>query len=145
MTPVEPTDADIQTMVDAYLECALWCSIPIDRAESLPCLDRRWRAEDGDDRSFLDHGHNVFSFSFAACDVAETECVAFLLDHPEALLDPAEAGHCLWLTRNGHGGGFGDMRGPWTEAQEDRMGDSARMMGERYVDVDGNDDLTILR
>jgi phage-related protein len=70
---------------------------------------------------------------------ADRICGAFYLANADDLegADPRQAGHDLWLTRNGHGAGFWD--GGWPDEAGERLADAARELGESsvYVGDDG--------
>ena len=55
--------------------------------------------------------------------------------------DDRQAGHDLWLTRNGHGAGFWD--GDWPEDFGDRLTAAAKALGECWAYV-GDDGLVYL-
>lgn len=93
----------IKTMVDAYLEAALFSTT-------------------GDDDQPLDKKHSLKSFTKEAVEKATFDCQRFLLaiEMPArrtfgeyAALDYSRLGHDFWLTRNRHGAGFWD--GDWPE------------------------------
>lgn len=88
---------DIEAMVTAYLECALWSSTECD--------------EDGENCRPLDDQYHVDDFSQGAVHEAREDCedlVRMCLDEGTELLDAARMGHDFWLTRNHHGAGFWD-------------------------------------
>lgn len=119
----EPMDAesyDIDSMVNAYLTAALWSSCDDNDSP----MDSRF---DNDD---------IAPDSVA---MAREDCERFVADNADDLaeLDAPQAGHDLWLTRCGHGAGFWD-RGLGDVGE--RLSDSARAFGERYV-VEGDDGL----
>lgn len=88
---------DIEAMIDAYLECALWASVECD--------------EGGNDCHPLDDEYDVDDFAERAVDEAREDCQSFVdlcRDNGVELLDAAQMGHDFWLTRNHHGAGFWD-------------------------------------
>lgn len=97
---------DLDVFTIGYLEAALWSS-------------------NDDDGVPLDENYGIDDFSPVALAEAIRDTEAFrrkagsLLDD----IDPSQAGHDFWLTRNGHGAGFWD-RG---------LGD----VGEKLSDVSG--------
>ena len=111
--------AEIDAMLDASGECALWSSTddigaPLDRGYSREDIDRHTLA------------------------MMRRDVVAFLSANEEeidGLID--RAGHDLWLTRNRHGAGFWD--GDWPEPAATRLTESAHKMGEfeLYIGDDG--------
>lgn len=80
--------------VAAYLECALWSSTHTER-------------EDGDPVPCDSLNHD---WSMEAQTRAEADCLAFTTANASDLedMEPEQAGHDYWLTRNGHGAGFWD-------------------------------------
>jgi len=62
---------------------------------------------------------------------AVADCAAFQTLHADAIGDCAsQAGHDLWLTRNGHGAGFWD--GDWPEPAATELTAAAHCYGESY-------------
>ncbi len=94
---------DLDKFTIAYLECALW-------AES-------YRSGEQDPRPF-DENYSIGDFTPEAIQKAIADCKKFQEENEHALFladygDPKYsndrmAGHDFWLTRNGHGDGFGD-------------------------------------
>lgn len=84
-------DVELDSFAQAYLECALWSSVD----------------DDGDP---LDAKFSVDDLESEVLQKAVQECRAFQESNEADLveLDPAQAGHDFWLTRNGHGAGFWD-------------------------------------
>ncbi len=122
---------DVDTMVEAYLEAALWSST------------------DGDDEP-LDALYSVNDFTHTARKRALDDCTRFATENAALLTDPSVpekcgpkmAGHDLWLTRNGHGAGFWD--GDWSDEVGDRLTEAAHKFGEVSVEVNGNGDLEFM-
>jgi hypothetical protein len=85
--------SNLDSFTTAYLVCALWSST-------------------GDDDEPLDQEHGITDFSPEALDQAVKECAAFQAENQATLLlaelEESRAGHCFWLSRNGHGSGFFD-------------------------------------
>ena len=117
-------------MVRAYLECALWSST-------------------GDDDAPLDRDYDLTDFDASALESARATCDAFYTAHAVDLAtnttgrdDLTQAGHYLWLTRNGHGAGFWD--GDYPDEPGKRLTDAAHALGESdcYVGDDGRVYLT---
>jgi hypothetical protein len=104
----------VQVMTDAYIECALWSSLD-DRGEPLDSSDA------------------LISESLRA--ESRIECQDFYTANAQDLADmnPEQAGHDFWLTRNGHGTGFWD-RG--LGELGNRLSESARIYGTVYLTVD---------
>jgi len=80
----------LTTMVRQYAETALWSSH--DYGEE---LDANYGVSDIDRKTMREF---------------EEDCAAFLDSNATDLveMDPGQAGHDFWLTRNGHGAGFWD-------------------------------------
>jgi hypothetical protein len=105
--------------IRAYLECALWSST------------------DENDEPF-DSNHDIGDFSLEAISQAVEDSQEFLNNFHDTLLclhqqckyDQSQAGHDLWLTRNGHGAGFWD-RG--LHETGEKMTAKAESMGEKYL------------
>jgi hypothetical protein len=117
-TPAEVTDADIDDMLQGYVESALWSST-------------------GDDDQPLYHGHSDVTPETRAG--MREDCARFARENAPDLIAYVEkgrgwayAGHDFWFTRNGHGVGFWD-RG--LGALGKRLSDAARKFGEVYLYV----------
>ncbi len=88
------TPEQLDELVSAYIECALWTSVddneqPLDVEYDEEDLTKRCKAEMRKDcKDFL--------------DLVEQEGLT------ESLESPGQTGHDFWLTRNGHGAGFWD-------------------------------------
>jgi hypothetical protein len=87
--------SDLETFVDAYIECALWSS----NDESTPSGGEP-----------MDANYDPADLSQEVRAQMVTECADFIEANLADLADmPADsAGHDFWLTRNGHGAGFWD-------------------------------------
>lgn len=73
----------------------------------------------------------------AACRnflAAAGACVGFAPVDGLADLDPAQLGHDLWLTRNGHGVGFWDRPGIYGQANAELFTRLAKAMGAHDAD-----------
>lgn len=108
-----------QIMADAYLDCAGW-------------------TDDEDIEDGAGWGEQAYAAASAACrrfltmGCTEDEVMCLLL---AGGWSPSQAGHDLWLTRNGHGTGFWDrMPYGYTRIGE-MLSHYARQMGEQYVSV----------
>lgn len=105
--------------LQGYLACALWSSAD-------------------DDGEPLDNTYTVGDLADITMKEAQDDCGDFLRDHAGDLqgIDPAQAGHGFWLTRNRHGAGFWD-RGLGDVG--DRLSAAAHAAGELglYVGDDG--------
>ena len=81
-------------------------------------------------------------FSAYAKAEAYIECRNFYWANKDLIPDDklVQAGHDLWLTRNGHGSGFWDRPEIWGEEGTDILTRCAHSMGEKRVAV-GDDGL----
>ena len=116
----------MQTMLDAYIECALWSTADESTPEGGEPLDQNYSASDLAPETLAEMASDCERFA----KVNE----AFIGDAPEY-----QVGHDLWLTRNGHGAGFWD-RDADLYANQDALTEAARAMGEIYLYV-GDDGL----
>lgn len=121
--PVYWTNNHAPRHLRQYLETALWAST----------------GEDEDGRDFpLDEMHGPYDFTDEAVDRAHHDYQKFLSKlSPQARQEIEdqghdEAAHDLWLTRNGHGAGFGD--GDWEHGDE--LTAAAKSLGEQHVHVE---------
>lgn len=115
----------IDTMLDAYIECALWSSVDPETEEPLD-----------------DICDDVSEETRAAM---RKDCEGFLYLAEEAGLiteddDAARLGHDLWLTQNRHGAGFWD--GDWDE-RGDALTDIAHSFGSVDLWVNESGEATI--
>ena len=93
----------LSDMIDGYLDCALWASIPLSKDESA-------------DQSLTDLGYERANCCADTLTDARAACAGFAEAHGDALraafevsgYTPSHAGHDLFLSRNGHGAGFFD-------------------------------------
>lgn len=85
------SDGDVQLMVRAYLECAVWAGV----------------VHDDDD---LDRSYDLDDLSPESEALAWDDCDMFLeyVGQQVRGLDPEQVGYDFYLTRNGHGAGFWD-------------------------------------
>ena len=115
---------DLQSMTDAYLECALWSS-------------HAYLTGDEDAEPVELEGYYP-SETFER--EARQDCRAFIVSNMADLsaMDAEQAGHDFWLTRNGHGAGFWD-RGLGKLGE--RLTSAAWVYGE--VDLYVGDDETV--
>jgi hypothetical protein len=113
------SDDDLEPVVRAYLECALWSS--------------HGDVDDDGNAEPLDANHDIRDVSLQGWDEAREIIADFVARHPDSVssypLDPEQFGHDLWLTRNGHGTGFWD-RGLGTLGE--RLTEAAHSFGEAY-------------
>jgi len=109
----------IDKMLAAYLACALWSS-------------------SDDDGNSLDGRFDTGDIATESVADARAQCADFISSVGGDLgdMDPEQAGHDFWLTRNHHGAGFWD-RGLGTVGQ--RLTDATRPYGgsDAYVGDDG--------
>lgn len=116
--------AYISEMLDAYVGCALWSSMD-------------WADDSGGEPIDANYGRD----DITAATLAEmlADCQAFARDNARDLsgIEPGQAGHDFWLTRNGHGAGFWD-RGLGDRG--DRLTAACRPYGsvDLYVTDDGS-------
>lgn len=90
------TDADLQAMVESYIETALWSSTECtEDGEMGEPLDENYSAEDIDDSLFAEMVSDCDSFRDGQAELLED-------------VSPSDMGHNFWLSRNGHGAGFFD-------------------------------------
>lgn len=89
-------DADLLAMVTSYAEAALWSSTDI--------------SADGDMGEPLDTDYGVEDIDNAAYAEMVSDCESFRDCQADLLgdVEPSDAGHNFWLSRNGHGAGFFD-------------------------------------
>lgn len=113
------TRNELQTMADAYIECALFTAdeelIPpksgqFDQTPYLPRVTRAMKAE-----------------ALAVCTAFYDANAADLADYPAD-----SAGHDLWYTRNGHGVGFWEAD-HCTDEQGERLTAAAHKLRECYL------------
>jgi hypothetical protein len=106
--------ADLADMVQSYIACALWSSSDeSDESGGVP----------------LDKNYSVDDLAPATLATMKMDCEKFLyMNIKDIGPNAAQAGHDLWLTRNGHGCGFWDSDWP-TEAGK-RLTVAAHALGE---------------
>lgn len=138
-------DDYLTNMFDAYLECALWSSLDSSRCDhcNKQNLDENGECQTPDCAGYGNNptlDANYLPDDIASESLAEmlADCSAFRTDNAEDLanMDPRQAGHDFWLTRNGHGAGFWD-RGLGKRGE--RLTEAAYVYGESdlYVGDDG--------
>lgn len=120
------TREELDLMLAAYVECALW--------SSTYC-----KSEDDDPRP-MDDNYGPEDLAPETLAEMRADCEAFAADNAADLIgrwsDPELVGHDFWLTRNHHGAGFWD-RGEGERG--DRLTRAAQVYGEvdLYVGDDG--------
>lgn len=114
-------------LLQAYIECALWASTDESTPEGGEPMDANYSASD-----------------LAPETLAEmaSDCAEFERDNEADIgCQWEQAGHDLWLTRNGHGVGFWDRDDNTygTPEARARLNAAAKAMGARtlYVGDDG--------
>jgi hypothetical protein len=133
-SPVDGLEAWIIEGFDHYITAMLWLVRPMGSCE-----------EEDDDESWSDKGNGVGDLvpSFRETLLADyrvfvQSCVDASLGVDVTSFDCRQFGHDAWLTREGHGCGFGD--GDWPE-HGDALGRLARAWGESYLCTFWNDEL----
>ena len=115
------TTRNLQTVLDHYIECALWSSHdyrPESAEESVPFDD--WAsADDIAPTTLTQMREDVAAFIDAAADV----------DGADWWSDE-QLGHDFWLTRNGHGAGFWDRH--YNDTREARAGEKLTELATPY-------------
>jgi hypothetical protein len=117
------TDMQIDTMLAAYIEAALWSSTDESDDSGGEPLDANYSADDIADDALAAMRDDVKAFATKNADDIDGAWV--------------QAGHDFWLTRNGHGAGFWD--GDWPEKAADRLSEASEAFGDStlYVGDDG--------
>ena len=115
--------SDVETMLDAYVACAIWSTNDESDASGGQPMDRNYDFSD------------IHEATMARM---RADCEAFLNANREDIGDRfAEAGHDFWLTRNRHGAGFWD--GDWSKDAGERLTQAAHFKSgvDLYVGDDG--------
>lgn len=106
---------NLDAMLAGYIRCALWSSTDNTDESGGEPLDANYRAEDLESDTIA---------------YMRTECSSFLEAHAGDIgVNYGQAGHDLWLTRNGHGTGFWDRDGVWPYDGR-RLAEAAQALGE---------------
>lgn len=119
---------DLKAFTDAYVEAALWSSNDESDEQGGEPLDANFGPDDIDP---------------ATMRAIERDCASFFEKYGRLVEDDeskaidkwgrwALAGHDFWLTRNGHGAGFGDGNFP---KHDDELYEAAKAAGEFYLYV----------
>ena len=118
---------NIQKMLDAYIECALWSSTDFDSEEP---LDQDYGASDLHPDTLRQMREDVEDFA------KSNEADLMTWDSGRWSVEEM-AGHDFWLTRNGHGAGFWD--GDWDKDVGNRLTEACKPVGsvDLYVGDDG--------
>lgn len=98
------TNDFFQSVLDSYINCALW--VTFDELEN----------EDA-----------IYSDSM---DKAKLDVKSFLNSAPENNIEPQQIGHDLFLTRNGHGAGFWDR---YLDEKETKLRVIAKDLGNKLT------------
>lgn len=117
-----PSDSDIDEMVDAYIEAALW-------------------SESDEDDNPLDSNYWAGDLGEGVREKMRADCAKFARENAAQIVacfgsgkcSWSQAGHDFWLTRNGHGCGFWD--GDWPEAAGGALTRASKQFGECYLHV----------
>ena len=111
--------ATLDPFTRAYLECALWAST--------------YSPEDDPDETIpMDADYGPEDIAPEALEAMREDCRNFLEELWDTGINPAQAGHDLWLTRNHHGTGFWD-RGLGEIG--DRLTDASQAYGESDLHI----------
>jgi len=108
---------DVDAMAEEYMATALWSSLD-------------------DDGKPLDDEYGTDDIDESSRDEMRADCQSFAESNIADLMgmDPVQAGHDFWLTRNGHGAGFWDRglgdRGDRLTAASEPFGDSDLYVGD---------------
>lgn len=141
-------EIDIRTLVNSYLEAALWTEEDRLKEEEIDNLDYLYGEEDEDEEDDYDSIRSMipkvdFSIDNISNDSkikAYNDIKLFLDMVGDAIegLDEDQLGHDIWLTRNHHGAGFSD-RGYEPEIEK-KLIDAAHELGTDYLYL-GDDNL----
>lgn len=112
----------VDEMTEAYIECALWTA-PEDMI----------RPTSGQ----FDASPYLSRIPKETREEARAECLTFYTKHHHDLdgWDGGQAGHDLWLSRNGHGTGFFDRSELGEKDARERLQTAARALPERSIYV----------
>lgn len=140
-----PTTINADTVLDAYVECALWSSTGYnaETGEDTGPMDDNYGREDIAPEALASMREDIESFLFGRC---QDDTVNDAARHAARIawwateLGESQIGHDFWLTRNGHGAGFWDRFSAGTGYQVGRaLTDAAESYGtcDLYVADDG--------
>ena len=118
-------DKDLETMVNAFLSCALWSSSNCNEEIDEEFMDGIYSTEDIDQQS-LDMVNKVcaeFVSKITPNDLAE---YLETFDYSGLCNNYTNLGHDLWLTSQGHGAGFWDR-------DLNELGDRLTELAELYT------------
>ena len=107
------TDIDIEAVVQAYAEAALFTGMDESDDNGGEPLDQNYSVEDITEESLENMHKDVREF------VRENrETIESALSNPHyPKLDESQLGHDYWMTRNGHGVGFWETPEDWPEVE----------------------------
>jgi hypothetical protein len=120
----------LDAMLDAYIACALWSSTDESRDDGGDPLDDNYGPEDLAPETRVAMRTD--------CEAFLAKCGGWIEACADRVTSPvSQAGHDLWLNRNGHGCGFWD--GDWPEPEATYLDAAAEAMGTctLYVGDDG--------
>lgn len=114
----------MEAMLSAYMVAALWSS-----------------NDESDERGGepMDNNYGIEDIAPETVEKMRADVVKFLAENAADIGDREEqAGHDLWMTRNGHGVGFWETP-DWPQEAGERLTRAAKAMGETslYVGDDG--------
>lgn len=121
--PATISQADIADMVHGYTECALWSSTTDDP-------DYEGEPENNPGGHPLDADHSTSDIAPETLKGMLDDCMRFVEHNAMTLaaiamvqdIDWSLLGHDFWLSRNGHGAGFGD--GDWPDPWDDMLSEA---------------------
>ena len=117
---------DLEEVVSAYAECALWSSHDWDDMD------------DGDNPRPMDDNYSVDDIAPETLAQFREDCAAMIEGAAEIdgadWWDDGQFGHDFWLTRNGHGAGFWDRH--YGDSVEASAGDELSALARPYGTVD---------
>lgn len=137
----------LEQFLDAYITAALWSTTNSRHTEWLEANRDNPDADDAEMPSeFLDGNYTRDDLAPVLLAQMREDCLKFLTANASLLTadnltrsaDPiTQAAHDFWLTRCGHGAGFGD--GDWVDAVDDQLEAAAEAFGnvDLYVGDDG--------
>jgi hypothetical protein len=115
---------DIDTVLGAYVECALWSSVDYPEEGDNGCPFSNWATVDDLAPETLEKMREDVAAFVAEADAVEGS----------AWWSDEQMGHDFWLTRNRHGAGFWDRH--YNDTPEARAGDQLSDMARVYGECD---------
>jgi len=111
---------NIEKILAAYVECALWSSTDYDTDEP---LDKKYTADNVDKKTLAAMRTDIVDFVAANANWLDIDNL-----NTGARVDlHRQIGHDFWLTRNGHGAGFWD--GQWWESAGRALTEASKIYG----------------